>query len=96
MTKSKETIYQESMMKEIGSTSKMTSDEIVYRAMDIWGKQEAIEFFIWYGSKMAGFIQYINDIRPRVRSEEIEEKIVEFEGQSIEKLYELYQKSKQP
>ncbi len=68
--------------------------EAVSGAMDEWAKIEAIEFFKWYGIKFSGLIEYITKIKPLVKSEEIEEKILEFEGQSIERLYELYQQSK--
>lgn len=57
-------------------------------------KQEAIEFFKWYGIKWAGFIHYLTQIKQQVTSNEIEEKLHEFEGQTIENLYAQYQKSK--
>ena len=63
-------------------------------AMDEWAKLNAIEFFKWYGVKMASFMAYITKVRPIMKSEEIEERIQEFEGQTFEKLYELFLKSK--
>ena len=66
----------------------------IENAMDEYAKQEAIDFFKWYGVKMATFIEYITKIKPIVESNEIEEKIIEFEGKSIQELYELYLKSK--
>ena len=60
-----------------------------------FAKQEAIGFFKWYGVKMVGFIEYIKDIRPTVTSDEIEEKMKEFEGQSFENLHALYLNSKE-
>jgi hypothetical protein len=62
--------------------------------MEIYAKQESIEFFKWYAMKMHGFIIYIKDIRPQVTSQEIEEKLSEFEGKPFDKLYELFQKEK--
>ena len=63
--------------------------------MDEYAEQECIGFFIWYGVKITALIEYMTDIRPRVRSEEIEAKIEEFEGKPIKTLYQLYLKSKQ-
>jgi hypothetical protein len=61
-----------------------------YELAKSFAKQQSIEFFKWYGVKMVGFIEYIKDIRPTVTSDEIEEKIKEFEGQSIENQYNLF------
>lgn len=61
--------------------------------LEEYARIKSIEFFKWYAIKITGLIEYIQDIRPRVRSEEVEAKIVEFEGQPLEKLYELFQKS---
>ncbi len=66
-----------------------------YLAMEVYAKQESIEFFKWYVLKMIAFIVYLKDIKPIVTSQEVEEKLLEFEGQSIERLYELYLNSKQ-
>jgi hypothetical protein len=71
----------------------------ILKAMDeyaeIKSRERAIAFFKWYGVKMMGFIEYIKDIRPVVTSNEIEEKIAEFEGQTIDNLYNLFCKSEQ-
>lgn len=73
-------------------------ERYVHKAMDLYAKREAIGFLKWYGVKVAGLVEYIKDIRPSVTSGEIEEKIKEFEGKTIDELYSLYQqsKSKQP
>lgn len=55
-----------------------------------YAKQQSIAFFQWYGVKMVGFIEYITKVKPIATSEEIEEKIMEFEGQSFENLYSLF------
>ncbi len=60
-----------------------------------FAEEMAIGFFLWYAIKMMAFIEYIQDIRPRVESHEMEEKIQEFEGKPIKELYQLYLKSKQ-
>jgi len=67
----------------------------VFKAMDEYAEQEAVGFFLWYAMKMMAFIEYIQDIRPRVESHEIEEKIQEFEGKPIKELYQLYIQDKQ-
>ena len=69
-------------------------EQEVMECMSEYAKQEAIDFFKWYGVKMATFIEYITKIKPIVESNEIEEKIIEFEGKSIQELYELYLKPK--
>ncbi len=48
-----------------------------YDMMDIFSRQEAIEFFIWYGVKMMGLLHYVLDIRATITSQELEEKIIE-------------------
>lgn len=68
-------------------------DESIIRAINEAQKESAIEFFKWYGIKITGLIEYIQDVRPRVRNEEVEAKIEEFEGQPLDKLYELFLKS---
>ena len=70
----------------------LSPDEIdmVHEAMEIYARNRSIEMLKWYAIKMVGFIEYIKDIRPIVTSNEIEEKIKEFEGQTFEKLYELF------
>lgn len=55
-----------------------------------YAKQQSIAFFQWYGVKMVGFIEYITKVKPMVTSEEIEEKMKEFEGQTFENLYSLF------
>lgn len=70
--------------------------EKIYEAMDEYAKQIAIGFLTWYGVKMSGFIQYIKDIRPIVISNEIEEKVKEFEGKPIEELFNIYLESLKP
>ncbi len=67
-----------------------TTIDVVYEIMDEYAREEAIAFFKWYGVKMMGFIEYIKDIRPVVTSNEIEEKIAEFEGQTFDNLYNLF------
>jgi hypothetical protein len=68
--------------------------EAVLNAMSEYAKiksrERAIAFFKWYALKMVGFIEYIKDIRPVVTSNEIEEKIAEFEGQTIDNLFNLF------
>lgn len=56
-------------------------------------KESAIEFFKWYGMKIVSLTTYLLEIKPLVRSEELEQKIAEFEGQSLDKLYELFLQS---
>jgi hypothetical protein len=67
----------------------------ILEVMDEYAEQEAVGFFLWYAMKMMAFIEYIQDIRPRVESHEMEEKINEFEGKPIKELYQLWKKQKQ-
>lgn len=96
MGKSKQEIMEEVLAKKPKNYD-IETDEIL-ECMDIWAKEQSISFFKWYGSKMTVFIEYIKDIRPSVTSNEIEEKIKEFEGKSLEDLYKLFTESntKQP
>jgi len=62
---------------------------------ELLSEQESIGFFIWYGVKIAGLVEYITKIKPITTSQEMEEKIIEFEGKPIKGLYQLYLKSKE-
>lgn len=91
MSKSKEEILD----KEVKSSGPYLTTDVIERddaltAMDIFAKVQSIAFFKWYGAKMAGFMEYIKDIRPIVTINEIEEKLIEFEGKSFEELYTLF------
>lgn len=88
MIKSKEDILKEYAVETIDEYNSLY--ERVKKAMDQYARQQAIEFFKWYGVKMAVFVEYIKDIRPLVTSKEIEEKIKEFDGKSFEELYNLF------
>jgi len=65
-------------------------DEYAAQESEIKSRERAIALFKWYAAKMVGFIEYIKDIRPTVTSNEIEEKLKEFEGQSFDNLYNLF------
>lgn len=65
-------------------------------AMDEYAKQQSIDFFKWYVDKMTFFLEYIKDIRPSVTSNEVEEKIKEFEGKDFDTLYNLFLQSQTP
>lgn len=67
-------------------------------SMDEFAKQEATAFFKWYGVKMMEFLQYFkrkaeNPI-PYSIPDAYDRFIEEFEGNTIEGLYELYEKWK--
>jgi hypothetical protein len=66
----------------------------VLEAMDQWAKEIAIGFFKWYGVKMIGFLQYFQRKKenPMIYSipDAYDKYIEEFEGQSVEKLFEKY------
>jgi hypothetical protein len=57
-------------------------------------KQDAIEFFKWNALKVDGYVKYIEQIKPLVTSNEIEEALNIFEGSTLEERYELYLQSK--
>jgi hypothetical protein len=67
----------------------------ILKVMDMWAKQESIEFFKWNALKVDGYIKYIDQIKPLVTSNEIEMALSIFEGSTLEERYELYQQSKQ-
>lgn len=73
----------------LGAGKKMqsTSGEI-----DIARKEGALDFFKWYIMKMNNFIFYFREVWPLTTSEEIENKITEFEGQTLDNLYAIFQK----
>ena len=58
-------------------------------------KQECIAFLKWYVGKSLNFLNYLTNIKPQVTSQEIEEKLKEFEGQDFEQLHSLYLKDKE-
>jgi len=93
MTKEEEFMLQ--YADEAQDDASMWTEETIHKALREYAKQEAFGFFKWYGVKMVGFIEYITKIKPLVRSEEFEQKILEFEGQTFDKLHELYLKSKE-
>jgi len=66
----------------------------VYKAMDIYAKEVAIEFFKFYIWKATGFLEYLRNVKPMVTSNEIEENLKAFEGKSLNELYELFLQSK--
>ena len=70
------------------------SEDDIMSAMDEYSKQEAVNFFIWYGVKMMGLLHYVLDIRATITSQELEEKIIEHEGKSVAELYDLFLESK--
>jgi hypothetical protein len=57
-------------------------------------KQDAIEFFKWNALKVDGYVKYIEQIKPLVTSNEIEEALNTFEGATLQERYELYLQSK--
>jgi len=61
-----------------------------------YAKQDAIGFFIWYGVKIINLVDYVQKLKIGlgITSNELEEKILEFEGKPIDELYTLYQKEK--
>jgi len=62
--------------------------------LDEYAKQEAIEFLKWYALKLIAFAEYVKNVKPIVTSDEIEEKLSEFEGKEIKDVHELYLQSK--
>ncbi len=64
--------------------------EAVSKAMDIARMESATEFFKWYIMKGNNFLFYHREIKPLTTSKEIEDKIAEFEGQTLDNLYALF------
>jgi hypothetical protein len=64
----------------------------VYKAMDEYTRQEAIEFFKWNFNTAAGYINYLKIITER--TEDMEKEIDTFENSSMSQRYDLYLESK--
>jgi hypothetical protein len=77
--------------KYMNSVNRVSNFEYISPAMDEYAKEIAVEFFKWNTSKIVGYIQYIQQIRDLVRSEEIERNLNEFEGATLEERFELFQ-----
>ncbi len=74
----------------IDGDSKKAVVESLLKKQDEYARQVSIAFFKWYGVKMATFIEYITKVKPLVESQEIEEKIKEFEGKTFDELYDIF------
>ena len=94
MTKSKEEIIKNKLGNSYEYHDVRDWGNLIEDAMDEYAKQKAVGFFKWYGVKMMDFLFYLKKVKPQVTSNEIEEKLAEFEGQTIENLYQLYLQSK--
>lgn len=64
-------------------------------AMDEYSEIVACDFLKWYAVKMIVFIEYLKEVKPIVTSNEIEEKLADFEGKPIKDLFQLFIQSKQ-
>lgn len=82
--KTKEEIFNRVMD---GHAVSMLSVSDVFKMMDEYAKQQSIAFLKWYNLKIVGFIEYLTKVKPIVKSEEIEERLLEFEGQTFDNLY---------
>lgn len=74
------------------AASKMS---IIEELVDAVAKEISIGFMKWYGVKIMGFIIYLKEVKPNVTSNEIEEKMKEFEGKTYEELFNIYLKEKE-
>lgn len=68
----------------------------IYEAMDIYAKQEAIEFMKFNAREIAKYLNYCKRVQEAVTDEEIEKALNTFENANIEARYQLYLQSKQP
>lgn len=68
---------------------------IIEELVDTVAKEISIGFMKWYGVKMIGFIIYLKEVKPNVTSNEIEEKMKEFEGKTYEEQFNIYLKEKE-
>jgi len=68
-----------------------------FDAMEEYAKQRSKEFFKWYGVKMMEFLEYFQEKKrnpiPYSIPDAYDKYIEEFEGQSLDNLYELFLKS---
>lgn len=86
--KTKEEVFNEHSFLAIGAIS--PSKDFCLKAMDEYAKQQAVDFFKWYGLKMASFLEYLTKIKSITESKEIEEAIKNHEGATFEQLYNQF------
>lgn len=69
----------------------------VLEAMEIFAKQESIEFFKWNAAKAAEYINYITRVSKSEGNSEYEKELDIFENSTIEQRYNLFteQRNKQ-
>lgn len=60
------------------------------KQLNIYAKHMAISFFKWNAEKIAAYVIYLQDVQKVVRSNEIEENLVKFEGATLEERYDMY------
>ena len=53
-------------------------------------KDMAVGFFKWNAEKIGAYVIYLTEIQKMVKSNEIEENLVKFEGATIEERYDMY------
>lgn len=75
------------------------SETIALELAERYGKEVAMDFLKWNMNKIDGYVEYIQKVKPKVISKEIEDSMYEFEGAeygcTLEHRYELYLKSKE-
>lgn len=64
--------------------------EQVKNAMDIWAKQQAIEFFKWNAKSISDYLDYLKRVNGSEGLEEMELELNHFENSSIEGRYNLF------
>lgn len=53
-------------------------------------KSKAVGFFKWNAEKIGAYLFYLTEVQELVRSNEIEENFVKFEGATLEERYDMY------
>lgn len=64
--------------------------QVVLAAMDEYAKQQSVDFFKWYGTRMASLTKYICEIRPIAEDKKMEEIILKHEGATLDQLYSQF------
>lgn len=64
--------------------------EYISNAMDEYAKQQSVDFFKWYGTRMASLIKYICEVRPIAEDKKMEEIILKHEGATLDQLYSQF------
>lgn len=78
-------MFQKSYLEQLLSPKKYSKEVVDHCAKDM-----AIGFFKWNAEKVGTYVIYLTEIQKMVKSIEIEENLVKFEGATLEERYDMY------